>query len=312
MPVFSSQTSFRPVGVRASGGIRPSGEVDAPFRARMAGYLGLSVEQLPPIDGGGPPLGLTEAMAKEIVKNTELPPADLFRQRYCQLPPGGFATRAEMDAYNAARPWCPPATDIGSASGARETFRIRLGLDATRTPTPLEVSDAAIADLLAQYPSGPVGDADLRQKFQSIYCALPSPMPTDRAAIDAWNASHRWCTPIPYPVAVVPSTGGRARLQAQLGLPSLPSVVDLTDATADALLALPSAQMVDAFRARFCNPPAFATNAARDLWVSNHPWCPNPPSASVTRSPIVWIAGAVVGAGGIYWLLKKKKSKKAK
>ena len=134
-------------------------------------------------------------------------------------------------------------------------------------------------------------------------------MPTSNAAIDAWNASHRWCVAIPRVSVTV--SGGRARLQAQLGLASLPSVIDLSDETADAILALPAAQMVDAFRRRFCNPPAFGSQAERNEWIAAHPYCPNPPAVSMARSPVVWAVGAAVVGAGLWWMMKKPGKKKA-
>jgi hypothetical protein len=312
MPVFTGQRSFRP-----SGGINPSGDVETPGRIALAALLGIPTVKLPPVSavpGGDPLMVLPEGAAISIMADAN--PVVRFRRDYCQVPPGGFASQAALDAWSLSHSWCPiPAGPITSVPGAeprsmREELRIRLGLLAANMPTAAELPDSAVSELLSNFASGPVGDTALRQKFQNLYCVLPSAPLTTNEAIDAWNLAHRWCVPIPR-LTIAVTAGGRSRLQTQLGLTSLPSVIDLTDATADAILALPAAQMVDAFRARFCNPPTFGTAAARDLWISQHPYCPNPPPVSMARSPVVWIAGVAAVGAGLWWVLKKSKKTKA-
>jgi hypothetical protein len=212
----------------------------------------------------------------------------------------------------------PPGSETTTPPDTRPA-RVRLHDLLFGASSPIDLPPEA--DLTQAQAAALLSDPNTVAKFQTIYCVLPPDGLFDSVAdIRAWNSSHKFCTPVAETklrASAMPpvgpgtlATGGRMRLQTQLGLSSLPGVIELTDETANALLTLPASQMVDAFRTRFCNPPVFYTSGARIGWIQAHPWCSNPPP--VNYMPWYLLGGVVIVGGAAWWAMANKKSKKLK
>src|SRR3989442_6439625 len=87
------------------------------------------------------------------------------------------------------------------------------------------------------------------------------------------------------PIEIYPTGSPRYTLMTRLGVSSLPAPTALKDEDVSLLLSYDDAHLRAAFNSMFCVPPSFASEADRQRWITNNPWCPAPPPW-VPPSPI--------------------------